>query len=456
MNKVHLLCSANWGADPERMLKPLETMLEHLRSNSYELCKVIIVRGNQAQDQEYCAKAQKLLPSSVDFSAPVDTGQAVKVAGLLSRSAEEAVRDGAELWIDLTPGPKQRIAIFFAAASAIRQVQIVYSERVSNGQYRITNVPLLESYNDWLGTHGIRIRNYGEELHDLALKAQAENSGKFQLQKILAAISDLLTNAPGAGGNALGIKSELLTLAEWTANTAVPTEVFAIQNLSSRGRNSWQSKDKGKNCDDNIRNANNTDEWHRSAGRVSQAIYQIRCLYAHDAGKEEDALMMLDGLAFLAARFRSLAKGQQAKPAKQGEILFLAADGDDVGRRFEEYLAVCVEDRQVDELLAWSQSIQRGLSERLIELMDEWEGQFIARTGDGFLASVPAKYLHQLSQTFQPKLPATNVTTTIGIGRSVKDAYLALKLGKARNRGGGLFFSLNPPEELVLWQGLQL
>lgn len=454
MSKVHLLCSANWGADPEQMLKPLRTMLAHLEANACELRRLIIVRGNQPQDQAFCAEAQRALPPEVDCCSYVDIGQPVKVAGLLSRSAEEASREGAELWIDLTPGPKQRIATFYAAASAIRQPNVVYSERIGQDQYQVVPVPLLEIYNDWLGTHGIRIRNYVEELRELALKAEAENSKKYQEQKILAAISDILTNAPGASGNALGIKSELLTLAEWVANTVVPKEVFSIQKPPQRGNQSWQSKENGKPCDDHIRDdANKTrNEWHRSIGRVSQAIYQLRCLYAHDACKEEDAVMMLDGLAFIAARLKALASSQVKKP-KPTEILFLAADGDDVGRRFEEHLAVCVEENQVEELLAWSQSIQRGLSERLVELMDEWEGRFIARTGDGFLASFPAKYLNQLSHTFQPKLPATNVTMTIGIGRSVKDAYLALKLGKARNRGGGLFFSLNPPEESVLWKG---
>lgn len=42
-----------------------------------------------------------------------------------------------------------------------------------------------------------------------------------------------------------------------------------------------------------------------------------------------------------------------------------------------------------------------------------------------------------------------DATVTVGIGRTVKEAYLALKLGKARNRGG-IFFSLDPPDEAIL------
>jgi len=128
--------------------------------------------------------------------------------------------------------------------------------------------------------------------------------------------------------------------------------------------------------------------------------------------------------------------------------MFIAVDGDDVGRRFEERLAVCETHEQTESLSLWSQRMQQDLSDYLLELMKSWEGSFLARTGDGFLASFPAIHFLNLRAQFRPRL--MDATVTVGIGRTVKEAYLALKLGKARNRGGGIFFSLDPPDEVIL------
>jgi hypothetical protein len=131
--------------------------------------------------------------------------------------------------------------------------------------------------------------------------------------------------------------------------------------------------------------------------------------------------------------------------------MYLAVDGDDVGRRFEEQLASCVDAKDVAALHLWSHSIQQELSGYMLDLVEIWDGRFVARTGDGFLAAFPAESYLDLISRFRPRLPGATVTT--GIGHSVKEAYLALKLGKARNRGGGILYGFDPPKEELLWDG---
>jgi len=130
--------------------------------------------------------------------------------------------------------------------------------------------------------------------------------------------------------------------------------------------------------------------------------------------------------------------------------MFIAVDGDDIGRRFEERLANCEYSEDVEALCSWGKNIQLTLSAHMLELQQRWDAVFLARTGDGFIASFQADRFSNIKNRFRPRLGAE--TVTVGIGRTVKEAYLSLKLGKARNRGGGFFFSLNPLEEKILWE----
>lgn len=454
--KIYLLCSTNWNprfpnAPPNQMLAPLRTALKHLEQNEFELVKLILIKGTFEQDNQYCSLVIQELAGKAAFSAEVDDGASSKIASYVSRYADEAWLHQSELWVDLTPGPKQRTAVIFAAASAVPDVSIMYAELGIGGEYELRSFPGLDSYNQWLGRHGILIRNYAEELRDLAEAAQNAGRG-FDTASLLSSVSDMLGSPPGITPSALSPRSNLLTLAEWVSNVAVPQNLPGL-SLSSKIR-SWQSYDSGKTCDDGIRNLSN--EWLRSAGRASQMVYQLRNLFAHPTrdGYQlgiHDAMALLDGLIFLAARLKLNTQRlvRQVEKAYDKPI-FIAVDGDDVGRRFEERLANCVNPEQVESLRRWSQRMHQDLSDHMIELMDCWEASFIARTGDGFLASVPTIHFDELKTHFRPRLLDATVTT--GIGCTVKDAYLALKLGKARNRGGGIFFSLNPFDETILWK----
>lgn len=448
MSKVHLLCSTNWNpkfpdAKPEQMLGPLRTMLRHLAENNIELTRITLISGTHEKDREYGVLVLQELVGrgKVAVELEVDDSSAATVAGQVSRAADRAALDRAELWVDLTPGPKQRTAIFFAAASAVPNITIVYAESLGPDHYEVRTIPPLDSYNQWLGKHGILIRNYCDELRPLAETAE-HATAKVDSRALLAAITDLLNHPNDNSLPNLSPRSNLLTLAEWVAKEQTPLKL----SITSLG-------------DTEVRGL--TDEWYRSAGRAAQLAYQLRCLFAHPprtndyASDMSDAIALLDSLVFLNARLQS----QRLQPVTQPpqamttpstrDFMFIAVDGDDVGRRFEERLAICDSADQAEALGRWSQRMQQDLSEHMGKLMESWEGSFLARTGDGFLASFPLSHFQDVCAKFRPHL--MDATVTVGIGRNVKEAYLALKLGKARNRGGGFFFSLNPSEESILW-----
>jgi hypothetical protein len=275
------------------MLGPLRTMLKHLADHHFLLTRVILIRGMHDQDQDYCVLVMKELVGKSNTSVEIGAS----VAGYVSKAADSAALSAAKLWVDLTPGPKQRTAVIFAAASAVPYVEIVYSEAVEAGKFEVRTVPPLDSYNRWLGRHGILIRNYCDELRSLAEEAERAGRG-FQRQSLLAAISDILSLPASTMTQAISPRANLMTLAEWVANKAV---LQKLPGISFSG-NSWQSHRRGETCDKDIRALG--DEWLRSAGRASQMVYQLRNLYAHPARGNytagiHDAVALLDGLVFL-------------------------------------------------------------------------------------------------------------------------------------------------------------
>jgi hypothetical protein len=324
----------------------------------------------------------------------------------------------------------------------------MYAESRGGGHYDVIQLDPLNSYNQWLGRWGLRIRNYPEELQFLA-KAYYDRYGDLKAEWILSAVSDLLGAKADFDHASLSLSAALLPFSEKTAREIVPEILLGISNPEQ-----MNPRQLAPAINESIQNIEKMKKWQGSAGRASQMVYQLRCLFAHGdkSGRNldiHDALVLLDCLAFLSSRLQSLAISSTSANQRTADLIFIAVDGDDVGRRFEERLAECVGVDDAIKLKEWSHRIQQRLSEEMVTLMDKWEGRFIARTGDGFLASVPSNHFDELKIDFRPKLQ--NETATMGIGRTVKEAYLALKLGKARNRGGGIFFSFDPPQEEILW-----
>ena len=68
--------------------------------------------------------------------------------------------------MDLTPGPKDRSAAIYVAASALQSVTILYAERHAD-RFKHREVPLLADFNTWMSRHGVLVRDYRQELADL-------------------------------------------------------------------------------------------------------------------------------------------------------------------------------------------------------------------------------------------------------------------------------------------------
>jgi len=418
-------------------------MLSHLIAEGCQLVRLILIGGDHQNDQRYCSLANLLLSdkgikADVEFNIrPSDEPAAL--AKLVSNTVRSATADKAELWVDLTPGPKERSAVIFASASAVSDARIFYSP-FEDGSYKVRQLAQMGSYNQWIGQHGIRIRNYREEIASLA--EMYEHERPVRRDEIDLAISDLLGVHPGLDEVISSPRANLITLAEWAAKD----KAHILLGTASQD---WKGKE-----DEAIRKVNQIDSKTRSAGRASQLVYQLRCLFGHDkeSGQQptmSDAIALLDCLALLSARFSLLNSPSRLPTRLLVERIFVAVDGDDVGRKFERRLADCVGIEDVLALEQWSQQIQRELSDLMLRLQEQCEGVFLVRTGDGFLAAIPQDNFPLLDNAFSQNNSIVSVTT--GIGKTVKDAYLALKLGKAKNRGGGIFFSLNPPEEKILW-----
>jgi hypothetical protein len=335
MTQVHLLCSTNWppktqSPDPDRILAPFRTILAHLLSRELKLDRLTLLGTNQPTDFEYARLvASELKEKSLEVEIKVLGNRDDAPSGIacvVSASAEVADSMQAELWVDLTPGPKPRSAALFAAASAVPNVKIVYAELGERG-YEVEPFQHLGSYNDWLGQHGVWIRNYREELSTIAELAEAETKGTtvtILKAEILTAISSLLSKHPELESSALKPDSNLFLLAQWVWKTALPEKMFGVtESQWIGGANDYINKSKA------------FSERVRSAGRAGQMLWQLRCAFAHEAPAPEDGLALLDCLSFLAARFNSSSPDTPEAQTTIENRMFIAIDGDDVGRRFE-------------------------------------------------------------------------------------------------------------------------
>lgn len=443
-SEIHLLASSNIGSvpyDASRSVAPLRTILEFVKQQGRTLGAVTIVSGDLDDDRAFARDAHEHLPRGISYCWRVIASPAPEVlAEELFRAAEDARGRNRELWVDLTAGPKSRTAVLFAAASAIPVARIVYAERV-DGRFEVRFLPRLEAMNPWLGRHCVQVRDYRAELqYYFGRQMQIGDSTSPALE--WQAIADLLVTTNTNERVGLGPHSNLLQFAEWIARKGTP-HLYGAKPRAGHIRMD--------EVDADIRGIKNS-EAKAAAGRAAQALYKLRCLFGHPSSEERssrDALLLLDLLSFLGQRI-ALAHGSTVASATNVDPpYYIAVDGDDVGRRFEERLANCVDSSSVESLTTWSFQIQSDLAVLMHSLSENWNATFIARTGDGFLASVPARSLCEVQSQFRPRLLDATVTT--GVGPSVKAAYLALKLGKAKNRGGGFYFSLNPSEERVLW-----
>lgn len=440
---IHLIASSNLGSkpfDPERALAPLRTILRFVEQQERKIAALTIVCDDHEDDRLFSRHAQASIPFGSSYTCRVLSSSApVILAEELFRAAEDARGRNLELWVDLTAGPKNRTAILYAAASAIPSAKIVYAERHKDN-FEITFIPRLEALNPWLGRHCVQVRDYRKELQsylDSTIRIGDKVSPAIDWQSI----ADLLISVNSHNPSALGPRSHLLRFAEWMVKSGVPRLYLDANEPIPTTQ---------ERVDASIR-ALGRREGKATDARAAQVLHRLRNLFAHHAPRDgRDALLFVELISFLGCRIAEHVPHEIEPTSTIDKRIYIAVDGDDVGRRFEERSASCTDSSLVDALRTWSFQVQCDLSLLMQMLSEKWKADFLAHTGDGFLASVQISALHEIETQFRPRLH--DATATTGIGPSVQAAYIALKLGKAKNRGGGYFLSTQPFEERLLWQ----
>lgn len=108
--------------------------------------------------------------------------------------------------------------------------------------------------------------------------------------------------------------------------------------------------------------------------------------------------------------------------------LFLAIDGDDVGRALE-YLVL---QNRVEELAEVSRKFAAATDELSETLVNRFGARIYLAGGDSILASMPSSMDHDdmIEQLRQEATAKAGFSFSFGIGETPRQAYLALKLAK--------------------------
>ena len=449
MPPVHAVCLANTPPQEddekalENSLHPLRTLLEYLESKQLVLKQLVFLLAS-SRDDGYCDAARRIVRELLPGSR-IDVLQRWaldpdRIAMIVSEQVLQAQREGAKLVLDLTAGPKDRAAALYVASAVFppSQVEVLYARRQPSGRYELEPVRPLGHFNPWLARHGVLMRNYKDDL--LRLKGITEAQGYRDLDLEHAVMDVLDRLVLPAGGLDLGPRVLLLRLAE---------KLWEVVRKTYLGPS--MAGDAGEPKVDEAIRALKQNALAKSITRAGQTTWNLRNYLAHQEYRadQKHVLAFLDLLVFLAA----VLGGEEAAAAAVGpelpDAVVVAVDGDDIGKQFEERLAQCATGQDAQRLAQWSWQIQRDLTGHMLHLQSSWDAVFLARTGDGFLAQVPQRYLKDLAERFRPRL--NGVTASTGVGPTVKEAYLALKLCKAMNRGGGMFFSFAELRERRLW-----
>lgn len=113
--------------------------------------------------------------------------------------------------------------------------------------------------------------------------------------------------------------------------------------------------------------------------------------------------------------------------------VYVAIDGDDVGRRLEQLIARDIE----NDVVAFSFVVNEWIR-KLSEYVQVHGGSVVFASGDSVLCRVPAsasQALYGLTSDGDEE-----VTFSCGVGHTMSEAMMALKLAKARGRN-----------QLVIW-----
>ncbi len=114
------------------------------------------------------------------------------------------------------------------------------------------------------------------------------------------------------------------------------------------------------------------------------------------------------------------------------EKLYIAVDGDDVGRRLEYYMII----NDSTSLTAFStdfRSSMTWLEDRLIQIFN---AKILFSGGDNLLAeiSLQNEFANPLSTLHLQFTQKSNNTLSVGVGSTLREAYFALKIAKASGK----------------------
>lgn len=121
---------------------------------------------------------------------------------------------------------------------------------------------------------------------------------------------------------------------------------------------------------------------------------------------------------------------------EDGDV-YVAIDGDDVGRRLEQLLS---RDKE-DEVVAFAVVIDEWIR-KCSEYVQERGGNVVFAAGDSVLCRVPAGASQSIYA--MTKDVDHDVTFSCGVGNTMSEAMMALKMAKARGR-----------DQLVVWDEVQ-
>lgn len=111
---------------------------------------------------------------------------------------------------------------------------------------------------------------------------------------------------------------------------------------------------------------------------------------------------------------------------------FLAADGDDVGRKIEFFIVM----NQVESLSSFFNDFQAAMLWLSDILEDEFSAKIIFTGGDNLLAEFQSEniQLDRLEKVRVEFSDRSKATLSFGIGSNPRQAYFALKLAKASGK----------------------
>lgn len=112
--------------------------------------------------------------------------------------------------------------------------------------------------------------------------------------------------------------------------------------------------------------------------------------------------------------------------------IYLAADGDDVGRKIEFFIVM----GQMDLLSDFFNDFQVAMAWFAEKLSKEFDAEIIFNGGDSLLARLQASeiLIDEIEDLRTEFSNLANATISLGIGDNPRQAYFALKLSKASGK----------------------